>query len=210
MNCARARRWLALFAGADLPSRKARRLEKHLEGCPGCRKELEELRAALAGIQAAAARETLDWPEGEWKGLMAQVRSEKPRPRPVPVFNVFPRKAWAAGFLLVLALFIAGLILRAILFSPGRSPLSEIITATATQPSRALMKEEVSSKGYPKDAPFSVQKGRGATTGTVLAARRSPEKATQDLMSMTLVSQETGLRIHWTFNKNFDWEEKKQ
>jgi len=29
----------------------------------------------------------------------------------------------------------------------------------------------------------------------------------QDLISMTLVSQESGLRVHWYFNKNFDWKE---
>jgi Putative zinc-finger len=210
MNCSRARRRLPLYAGADLSSRKAGRLEKHLEGCPRCRREVEELRAALAGIRAVAGRETLEWPEGEWKGLIARVRSEGPKPRPAPVFSAFPRKAWTAGFLFVLALGIAGLILRAILSSPGRSPLSVIITATAAQPPRALLKEQGSSKGYPQDVPFSIRKVPGATDRTVVAAKRPPEKPTQDLMSMTLVSQETGLRIHWTFNRNFDWEEKKQ
>jgi hypothetical protein len=29
----------------------------------------------------------------------------------------------------------------------------------------------------------------------------------QDVISMTLVSQESGLRVHWYFNKNFDWKE---
>ena len=210
MNCSRACKWLPLYAGTDLPSGKARRLERHLEGCPSCRKEVEELRAALAGIRAVASRETLDWPEGEWKSLIARVRSEKPKLRPVPVFRSVPRKAWAAGFLLVLALGIAALILRAILSSPAPSLLSEIITATATGPSRALVKDDVPSGSYPHDVPFRIRKEQGALDRTVLAAGHSPEKATQDLMSMTLVSQETGLRIHWTFNKNFEWEEKKQ
>jgi hypothetical protein len=44
---------------------------------------------------------------------------------------------------------------------------------------------------------------------TLLAAGTAPEKTTQNVMSMTLVSQETGLQVHWTFNKNFEWEEKK-
>lgn len=210
MNCARARKRLPLYAGTDLASKKARRLEKHLEECPSCRERLEELRAALAGLRAVAARETLDWPEGEWKGLMARVRSEESTPRPVPVFGVFPRKEWAAGFLIVLALGIAALILRAVLFSPTPSPLSEIITATAAEPSRALKQDKVPSGRYPQDVPFRIRKRQSAVDRTVLAARRSPEKITQDLMSMTLVSQETGLRIHWTFNKNFEWEEKKQ
>jgi hypothetical protein len=44
----------------------------------------------------------------------------------------------------------------------------------------------------------------------LLAAGAPPEKPTQDMMSMTLVSQKTGLQVHWTLNRNFDWEEKKK
>jgi len=29
----------------------------------------------------------------------------------------------------------------------------------------------------------------------------------QDVISMTLVSQESGLKVHWYFDKNFDWKE---
>jgi anti-sigma factor RsiW len=210
MNCSRVRKTLPLLAGTDLPAGKARRIEKHLEGCSSCRKEVEELRAALAGIRAAAGREALDWPEGEWKGLMARVRSGKPGPRPVPVFSAIPRKAWATGFIIVLALGIAALILRTILSPPAPSLLSETVTATAVQPSRDLMKDEVLSRGYPQDVPFRIRREQGALDRTVLAAGHSPEKTRQDLMSMTLVSQETGLRVHWTFNRNFEWEEKKQ
>jgi ferric-dicitrate binding protein FerR (iron transport regulator) len=35
----------------------------------------------------------------------------------------------------------------------------------------------------------------------------SPESGSQDVISMTLVSQESGLRVYWYFNKNFDWKE---
>jgi hypothetical protein len=49
---------------------------------------------------------------------------------------------------------------------------------------------------------------RRALERTMLAAGPAPEKEAQIIMSMTLVSQETGLKVHWTLNKNFDWEEK--
>lgn len=138
MNCSRVRRWIPLYAGADLSARKVRRLEKHLERCTGCGREIEELRAALDGIRDVAGRETLDWPETEWKGLMARVKSEKPGSRPVSSLGVIPRKAWAYGLAIVLVLGIAALILRSIL-SPLYAPLlSEIITATPAQPSRSL------------------------------------------------------------------------
>jgi hypothetical protein len=41
----------------------------------------------------------------------------------------------------------------------------------------------------------------------MLAAGPASEKTTQNLMSMTLVSQETSLKVHWTFNRNFEWKE---
>jgi hypothetical protein len=211
MNCSRVRRWIPLYAGADLSARKARRLEKHLERCTDCGREIEELRAALDGIRAIAGRETLDWPEAEWKGLMARVKSEKPAPRPVSPLSAIPRKAWAYGFAILLVFGVATLILRSLLSPPAAPLLSEIVTATPAQPSRSLKTDEAPSFRYPRDIPFKVQRERTAMPDrAMLAAGPAPEKATQNLMSMTLVSQETGLKVHWTFNKNFEWEEKKR
>lgn len=210
MNCARVRKFLPLLAGDDLTYRKARRLEKHLEGCPGCNKESEEIRAALAGIRAVAGREALDWAEGEWKGLMARVRSEKPEPRPALPLCAVPKKAWAYGFIIILILGLAALVLRTVLLPPASPFLSETIAATTAGPSRVLIKDRVPFGAFPQDGPFRVQKAAGVPDRAVLAARPSPEKATQDLMSLTLVSQETGLKVHWTFNRNFEWEEKKR
>ena len=42
------------------------------------------------------------------------------------------------------------------------------------------------------------------------AVQRSGEPAGQDVLSMTIVSQETGLKIVWFFNKNFEWKENPQ
>jgi anti-sigma factor RsiW len=211
MNCSRVRKWISLYAGADLSARKARRLEKHLERCANCRKEIEELRAALAGIRAVAGRDTLDWPEGEWKDLMARLKSEKPGPRPVSPLSAIPRKAWAYGFAILLVFGVVTLILRSLLSPPAAPLLSEIITATPAQPSRSLMTDEVPSVSYPRDVPFRVRRDRTeALDRAMFAAGRTPEKTTQNLMSMTLVSQETGLKVHWTFNRNFEWKEKKR
>jgi hypothetical protein len=210
MNCSRARKFLPLYAGADLSAGKARRLERHLERCSSCRKESGEFRDALAGIRAVAGRDALDWPEGEWKSLMARVRSAKQGPRHVPDFRTIPRKAWATGFAAVLVLGAAALILRGLLSPPATPLLSEILTATSPQPSRTLTKDEVPSGLFPQDVPFRVQRERRALDRVLLAAAPVPEKTTQKMMSMTLVSQETGLKVHWTFNRNFEWEEKKQ
>jgi anti-sigma factor RsiW len=210
MNCSRVRKFLPLYAGADLSAGKSRRLEKHLEGCADCRRALEELRTALDGIRAVAGREALDWPEAEWRSLMARVKSEKPEPRQARPPAGFPRKAWAYGFVIVLVLGIAALILRSI-FSPPAAPLlSEVIASTPAQPSRSLRIDRAASVIYPQDIPFRIRREQGALDRAVLAAGHALEKTAQDLMSMTLVSQETGLKVHWTLNRNFEWEEKKR
>lgn len=210
MNCSRARKFLPLYAGADLSAEKARRLERHLARCANCRKESGEFRAALAGVRAVADLDTLDWPEGEWKGLMARVRSAKQGPRPVSPFGTIPIKAWATGLAIVLVLGIAAFILRGLLSPPTAALLSETIAATSPLPSRTLAKKEIPSGLLPPDPPFRVQREPRALDRVLLAAVPVPEKATQKMMSMTLVSQETGLKIHWTLNSDFEWEEKKR
>jgi len=211
MNCSRVRRWIPLYAGADLSARKARRLEKHLDGCTDCGTELKELKAALANVRAIADQGILDWPEAEWKGLMARVKSEKPGPLPVPSLGAIPRKAWAYGVAIILVAGIATLILRSILSPPAAPLRTEIIASTPAQPSRSLKTDEAPSLRYPRDIPFQVQREQTATADrAMLAAGPAPEKTTQNLMSMILVSQETGLKVHWTLNKDFKWEEKKR
>jgi hypothetical protein len=211
MNCSRVRKFLPLYAGADLSTGKARRLEKHLQRCGDCRREIEEIRAALDGIRAVAGREILDWPEAEWEGLMAHVRSEKPAPRPVSRFSTIPRKAWAYGLAIVLVLGIAAFIMRNILSSPPAPLRSELIASTLAPPLRSLKIDEASSFRYPRDVPFRVRGSRMEPLDrAMLAAGPASEKTTQNLMSMTLVSQETGLKVHWTLNKNFEWKEEKQ
>jgi hypothetical protein len=182
----------------------------HLERCADCRTEVEEIKTALDGIRAFANGEVIDWPEAEWNGLMARLKSERPKHHQVSRFDGIPRKAWAYGFAIVLVLGVAALILRSILSPPASPLLSEIISHTPAQPARSLTIDEAASVSYPQDIPFKVPREQGELDRAVLAAGPAPEKTTQYLMSMILVSQETGLKVHWTFNKNFEWKEKKR
>ncbi len=210
MNCSRVRKWIPLYAGADLSARKSRHLEKHLEGCANCRTEVEEHKAALAGFQTLADREALDWPEAEWKALMARVKSEMPERHRGSLVGATPRKTWAYGFTALLVLGIAALILRSFLSPPAGPPVSEVVAATPALPARSLMRESLASRSSPQDVPFQVRRKQGAIDQATLAARTGSSKPAQDILSMTLISQETGLKVHWTFNRNFEWEEKKQ
>jgi Putative zinc-finger len=77
MTCRKVRKLIPLIAGDDLRPGLARAVHAHIDACPGCRAELEGLRAALAEVKSAAKAERVpDWGEGEWNALMARVAAE--------------------------------------------------------------------------------------------------------------------------------------
>ena len=167
MTCRKIRLLMPLVAGDDLGPRRTRAVRAHVGACPACRRELEELRAALARFKAAAEAESVpDWNEGEWKALM--VRAIEGGQTATGKRERFGRRAlrprWAAAS--ALGAFI-GLAVLSVLF---RGPV-------------------------PGPAPVG-------TAGRAVEAEAPPD---QDVVSMTMVSQETGLQIVWFLDKNFDY-----
>jgi anti-sigma factor RsiW len=167
MNRSRLRKWIPLYAGGDLSARKARRLEKHLEKCADCRTEVEELKSALAGVRDVAGREALDWPEADWKHLMARVLSAKPEPRRAGRAATFPRKAWAYGLAVIMVLGAAALVLKIVFrlrrpFSlrsscpprPSRPALSGRMTRFRLA-SRKIVRTASSRTGWRSIEPYS-------------------------------------------------------
>jgi len=168
MTCRKALKLMALAAGGDLGPRQARALRAHVEACPGCRKELEALRAALRAFRTAAEDEGVpDWTEGEWKALMVRAAAGPERAGQTSrgVVRPGPRPRWAAasalGALMAIAVLFA--ILRGPVPGPGRTPTNAGLSLEAAAP-----------KG-------------------------------QDVVSVTMVSRETGLQIVWFFDKEFDY-----
>jgi len=210
MTCSRARKWIALHAGGDLHSRRARRLETHLRKCAGCRAELEEHKSILDAVRGIAGRETLDWSETEWKSLMAQTTRKRPEAVRLPPLAAFPKRAWAYGSAVLLLAGISVLILRALFSPPAPLPVSEKMPPTPLPPSRPLPGWTAASAAPARDLPFRIPSEQKAIARTAMAARPADGKPAQDVLSLTLVSQETGLRVHWTFNRNFEWEEKRR
>jgi len=215
MNCEKAKKNISLLAGGELPARKARRLREHLEKCEACQKELEEYQAALAGLKAVASEEGQDWEESDWKSLMKKVMAEKAAPRALPfrpsqrLAAWKPKFVWAYAFLLLLIVGSASVLLRSVLRRPAAPRLvAESVTLTQTEPSRTFGPEKP-ILGQIKDKPFAVKTKRDKTQRVepILRADLSRAKATQNLLSITLVSQETGLKVYWTFNKDFEWKE---
>jgi hypothetical protein len=208
MNCRRVRKLISLYAGADLSGRKERRLLRHLEECPDCRGKVGEFGAALAGLRTAARRDELDWPEAEWKSLMARIKAQPSTGRAVSL-GMRPIPAWAYGAAaLVLLLGLSLLILRTRLFPPAPVQPAVNLASTEIQPGRSL--EFPGSRVSPlrQDMPYRVSaEKRMAIEPETLIAASAGGKTSQDLLSMTLVSQETGLKVYWTFNRNFEWKE---
>jgi predicted anti-sigma-YlaC factor YlaD len=169
MTCRKVRKLMPLAAGGDLGPRQARAFRDHLEACPGCRKGLEALRAALGAFRTAAKEERVpDWTEGEWKALMVRATAggRAGREAEEGAGQPFAWPRWAAASVLGLLL---GLAVLSVLFkTPGLGP--ERTTAVAAVPGEAA---------GPKD---------------------------QDVVSVTMVSQETGLQVVWFFDKKFDYE----
>ncbi len=179
MTCRRTRRLLPLFAGGDLPERRARRVQIHVETCADCRRELEEYQRAVR-VVADAVRVTPagDWTPGEWRAVMDRVAKEKREPRdraaaaPAPASKWVPAFASAATVVVVVAI---SLLLK-------DSP----IKTAGTQPGPGMTNQQSASK-----------KG-----GPAAAAQDSSK---QDVLTMTLVSPDTGLQVVWVFNRDFDW-----
>jgi Putative zinc-finger len=124
MTCRKVRKLMPLFAGDDLRPGLARAVRAHIDGCPGCRAELEVFRAALAEVKAAAKTESVpDWGEGEWKALMARIaveaRGTGSAPARAGAHAFVPR--WAAASALGAVI---GLAILSVLFR-GPSPRPE-------------------------------------------------------------------------------------
>jgi hypothetical protein len=198
---------IPLYAGGELPGTKARRLERHLEECSVCQGMVEEFRAALAGLRTAARRDELDWPEAEWKRLMARIKAEPPARRAFPL-GMRPKPIWAYGAAALLLLTLSVIILRTRLFPPVPVQPAEILASTEVQPGRSLVFADSQFSRLQQDIPFRVRAERHRTIESeALISASAGGKTLQDILSMTLVSQETGLKVHWTFNRNFEWKE---
>ena len=169
MTCKGAKKYLPLLAGRELSPKKAARVQEHLQGCPACRKEAEEIAAALDAAKGLARNEALrDWTDAEWRHMLRNVTAatiEKSR-RPV-------RLVHKPAFALVLSLLV---------FAAGMFLLNKKLNITSER--------------------LTPLPGQSRMT-----AERREGSSGQDVLSLTIVSRETGLKIVWFFNKNFEWKE---
>jgi hypothetical protein len=211
MTCTKVRKNLPLLAGGDLPARRARKLFAHIEACPGCRDELEEYRSALARLKVVA-RETGadDWTEGEWKALMARAAGQRAGGEEAGWFDRRPRWAWVPGLAALLLVAVLAFLFREPIFrsrgtGPGQGPAVFKKEESRAAPLKLPSSKPAGEKGQrvPVIQPEYFAKNADAK----VPSAGSPAKgaAGQDVISVTLVSRETGLQVVWLFNRNFEW-----
>lgn len=214
MNCRSIKKLIPLLAGRDLPERKVNQIEKHLQKCPDCRAEFKELKAALEEIKTIAREEeAAGWTEPEWKALIKNVITEGVAEGPsIPRASTGFR--WAYGLAVLALLAFLGFLLFIAILKPRE---------IATGPEKAIVKKaETPETAHALERPREPVRAERHAQKPIVTARSQKSKPpavqlakkvnepeimeTQGILSVTLVSKETGLKVTWIFDKNFDWE----
>lgn len=140
MRCAKAGKLLSLYAGDDLGGARKTSIRRHLERCPACRAELEELRAAMerAGREAAVGAPV--WNEAEWDLLIAGIPTEARRRETRGRRGSPTVLRLASGTVAVVLLFVAGLHMARLTPTGAREA-----AAFATAPDRKVVQVEMVS-----------------------------------------------------------------
>lgn len=91
MNCQRVQRRLNAFRAGQLSAWRARRIAAHLERCPACRAESDQLQQldAVLGQWAVAAEPRAGFEQRVWNRIRAAGRE-----RPAAAWGWRPRPAW--------------------------------------------------------------------------------------------------------------------
>jgi len=221
MTCRSARKLIPLAAGGDLSEGKAGKVAAHLKACAACRAELDAFRTALdraRGLDGAAGH---SWNDAAWAKAVRRAVAQGSEPAAAkPRLVLRPAVIAAAGAVLI---GVAALLLvltrnslrpREVLEARTEGAKTEVPAATEHKPEpspgtadQKIVKRDLKKKtespllaaGRIKPSPAPIDR---ALTGAAAPVAPSP---TQDIVSATFVSQETGLKVVWFFDRNFNW-----
>jgi hypothetical protein len=168
MRCKRAKGYLALLAGGDLPSGRAEKVSQHIESCPDCRNDYREYQVVREQAGRWFVSNRITWQGNDWDRALSRATSEE---RPLKRLRVLFKPRWVLGAIGSVILLVGLLLLQ-----PGyRSSQSKTVP---------VLSGGVSDRG----GDLHVE-------------------TTQEIISVTIISKESGLKINWFFNKNFKEEE---
>ena len=104
MRCSRVRDLLPLYAGGDLPERKAQAVVEHLATCAECQQESDSYQDAIGALRRASAPRSSegDWLEC-WQAVEPSLEQQRPSGRIIRLPTSFAAGRWlrAAALLLV-------------------------------------------------------------------------------------------------------------
>jgi hypothetical protein len=122
MRCHKVKKHLFLLAGNDLPQRKKRSVESHLENCPECAVKLEPLKRTKESIQKIAQTDLpgalpLDFSERVTRSIAEEQETTR-HTRVKSLFLILQKPAAIAGIFALEIVLIAAVLL--IFNSPGK------------------------------------------------------------------------------------------
>ena len=159
---------------------------------------------------------TTDWSEAEWKKLMAAAASQELEQKTEGRGSIWKPALWKPllgyGTLALIMVAIIGLALKNTVFRPAASPVSQapvlaqksvpppptvVETPPTELPAVIARASRAPQAAIPKPTRPTIRPG-----GPAAAPR---EEGSQDVVSVKLVSPDTGLQIVWFLDKNFKW-----
>lgn len=177
------------------------------------REDAREMAAVLDKAREISRNEpSADWSEAEWKELMGAAVSQALERKPAGRGAIW-KPALSYGTLALVIVAIIGLALINTIFRPPEIPLTQApVLAQKPAPSPlpaikappAEMPSVIARASRVPQAPRpALAHDRPAIRPQKPAAPR--EEVSQDVVSVKLVSPETGLQIVWFLDKNFEW-----
>lgn len=221
MTCRSVRKLLPLAAGGDLPKAKAGRVAAHLETCAACRAELEAFRSALDRARGLDETEGRSWNEAAWSKAVRRAIAQGREPAAVrPKLALKPALIAVAGIVLIAVIALVLFLNRGVL---RPREIMEAQTENAPRERPAPVEKKPAPALVPKQQTTVKRDSIKTPQKSLLAAERikpspapidraltgaaapTPPAPVQDVVSATFISQETGLKIVWFFDRNFDW-----
>ena len=184
------------------------------------RTRVDERAAVLEKARELARTEpSPDWTEEEWRKLMAAAVSQELERRPSGR-RAFPQPLLAYGSAaLLLVVVAAGVAVRLGVFkaeprAPAQAPTEVVVQKSSAAPpsneARAREREAVLA-----ESPSLARKAEALVVGGIMppaAARfeakdevQRPAGGDQGTVTIRLISPETGLRVVWVLDRNFEW-----
>ncbi len=172
----------------------------------------KETEAALDKIrEIAKAGADPDWSEAEWKKIMAEAIAQRIEGGPIaPRLKLRPAFAYSVASILAVA--VIGLILWNTVLKRKESPLApppvlvQKFPAPETIPPQSPdKKKDIAVQS--DDRPIVVARAEKSlkSESRPQEPAAASQEGSQDVVSVTLVSQDTGLKVIWFLDRNFEW-----